>query len=83
MLLISLQNCLLLKHLYLLRHLEEEIKKRDGFELVREGLPCTNVCFWYLPPALREEPRTVQWWQKLNKVSSNQFDKLRCFTFIL
>ncbi|KAA0185610.1 cysteine sulfinic acid decarboxylase [Hyalella azteca] len=50
------------------KYLESEVKRREGFELVREGLQCTNVCFWYIPPALRGQTRTPQWWQMLHKV---------------
>lgn len=50
------------------KHLEAEIRKRPGFELVRENLPCTNVCFWYVPAVLQNMERTVEWWQMLNKV---------------
>ncbi|KAF2351953.1 Pyridoxal phosphate-dependent decarboxylase [Trinorchestia longiramus] len=51
------------------RYLEEEVQRREGFELVREGHQCTNVCFWYIPPAMRTKERTVMWWQKLSKVA--------------
>ncbi|KAA0185609.1 hypothetical protein HAZT_HAZT009493 [Hyalella azteca] len=51
------------------KYLESEVKRREGFELVREGLQCTNVCFWYIPPALRGHTRTPQWWQMLHKVA--------------
>uniref|UniRef100_A0A6A7FQM0 Cysteine sulfinic acid decarboxylase-like isoform X1 n=3 Tax=Hirondellea gigas TaxID=1518452 RepID=A0A6A7FQM0_9CRUS len=58
------------------RFLEEEIKKREGFELVRENLPCTNVCFWYIPPYLRQESRTAEWWKKLGAVAPQIKEKL-------
>ncbi|KAF2359130.1 Pyridoxal phosphate-dependent decarboxylase [Trinorchestia longiramus] len=51
------------------KYLEEAVQQREGFELVREGLQCTNVCFWYIPPVLRSSDRTDQWWQQLSKVA--------------
>ena len=28
-----------------------------------------NVCFWYIPPSLRGQPETEEWWKKIGKVS--------------
>jgi len=50
------------------RYLETAPRKRPGFELVRENLPCTNVCFWYIPPCIRDAPRDEDWFKSLNKV---------------
>lgn len=35
------------------RYLAEQVKKRDGFELLIEP-EFTNCCFWYYPKCLRE-----------------------------
>ncbi|XP_063698333.1 cysteine sulfinic acid decarboxylase [Culicoides brevitarsis] len=32
------------------------IKQRPGFEMVLDVPECTNVCFWYVPPSLRNRP---------------------------
>jgi len=37
------------------RYLAEQIKKREGFELLIEP-ECTNTCFRYLPPSVRDMP---------------------------
>ena len=34
------------------KYMAEQIKKRDGFELVSEP-EYTNCCFWYYPPSMR------------------------------
>ena len=34
------------------KHLAEQVKKRDGFELIIEP-EFTNCCFWYYPECLR------------------------------
>ncbi|MCL4143560.1 UNVERIFIED_CONTAM: hypothetical protein GTU68_008796 [Idotea baltica] len=51
------------------RHLEKELKKREGFRLVLEERDCTNVCFWYIPPSLRGCSETEEWWKKIHKVA--------------
>ncbi|KAJ8035927.1 Glutamate decarboxylase 1 [Holothuria leucospilota] len=35
-------------------YLADRIRSKDAFELVFEKPECTNVCFWYYPPSLRE-----------------------------
>uniref|UniRef100_A0A8C5DGS5 Glutamate decarboxylase like 1 n=1 Tax=Gouania willdenowi TaxID=441366 RepID=A0A8C5DGS5_GOUWI len=34
------------------KYFAEQIKQREGFQLLMEP-ECTNVCFWYIPPSLR------------------------------
>ncbi|KPP57879.1 glutamate decarboxylase 2-like [Scleropages formosus] len=42
------------KCLELSEYLYDKIKDREGYEMVFNGKPQhTNVCFWYLPPAIR------------------------------
>ncbi|KAB7496498.1 Cysteine sulfinic acid decarboxylase [Armadillidium nasatum] len=50
-------------------YLEREIENRNGFRLVLKQRECTNVCFWYIPPSLRGQPDTKEWWMKMHKVS--------------
>jgi glutamate/tyrosine decarboxylase-like PLP-dependent enzyme len=46
-----------------------EIKKRPGFKMVLENPECTNVCFWYVPPSLRNAPIDQDYWSKLHQVA--------------
>uniref|UniRef100_A0A669BLT3 Acidic amino acid decarboxylase GADL1 n=1 Tax=Oreochromis niloticus TaxID=8128 RepID=A0A669BLT3_ORENI len=50
------------------RYLAEEIKKREGFRLVLEP-EYANVCFWYLPPSMRNLPESPELWKKLHTVA--------------
>ncbi|XP_029600197.1 acidic amino acid decarboxylase GADL1 isoform X2 [Salmo trutta] len=50
------------------RYLAEEIKKRDGFRLVMEP-EYTNVCFWYIPPSLRDTADGPEFWRKVHAVA--------------
>ncbi|XP_076009942.1 acidic amino acid decarboxylase GADL1-like [Genypterus blacodes] len=50
------------------RYLVQEIKKREGFCLLIEP-EYTNVCFWYIPPSLRNMSESPEFWQKLNTVA--------------
>ncbi|XP_029100055.1 acidic amino acid decarboxylase GADL1 isoform X2 [Monodon monoceros] len=51
--------------LALSRYLVEEIKKREGFKLLMEP-EYANVCFWYIPPSLREMEEGPEFWAKLH-----------------
>lgn len=50
------------------RYLAQKLKRTPGFRLLDEP-QCTNVCFWYIPPSLRDQPETEEWWQKLHRVA--------------
>ena len=50
------------------RYLVDEIKKREGFKLLMEP-EYTNVCFWYIPPSLREMEEGPEFWRKLSLVA--------------
>ncbi|XP_055550002.1 cysteine sulfinic acid decarboxylase [Wyeomyia smithii] len=46
------------------------IKSRTGFEMVVENPECTNVCFWYVPPSLRNLSRdSPEFSERLHKVA--------------
>uniref|UniRef100_H3DHQ4 Glutamate decarboxylase 1 n=1 Tax=Tetraodon nigroviridis TaxID=99883 RepID=H3DHQ4_TETNG len=51
-------------------YLYQKIKNRAGFEMVFSGEPQhTNVCFWYLPPSLRNLPDGKNRRERLHKVA--------------
>ncbi|XP_043922600.1 acidic amino acid decarboxylase GADL1 isoform X2 [Protopterus annectens] len=50
------------------RYLIEEIKRREGFQLILEP-EFINVCFWYIPPSLRKMEESPMYWQKLHAVA--------------
>ncbi|XP_055975896.1 cysteine sulfinic acid decarboxylase [Sorex fumeus] len=52
----------------LTRYLVEEMKKREGFELVMEP-EFVNVCFWFVPPSLRGKQGDPDYSKKLAKVA--------------
>nr|XP_033786010.1 acidic amino acid decarboxylase GADL1 isoform X4 [Geotrypetes seraphini] len=54
--------------LALSRYLVAEIKKREGFQLIMEP-EYANVCFWYIPPSLRNMEQDQEFWQKLHRVA--------------
>ncbi|KAK6491692.1 acidic amino acid decarboxylase GADL1-like isoform X1 [Huso huso] len=54
--------------LALARYLAEEIKKKEGFRLILEP-EYANVCFWYIPPSLRNMPDGPEFWKKLHQVA--------------
>ncbi|MBZ3872741.1 Cysteine sulfinic acid decarboxylase [Sciurus carolinensis] len=51
----------------LARYLVEEIKKREGFELVMEP-EFVNVCFWFVPPSLRGKQASPDYSERLSQV---------------
>ncbi|KAF4519829.1 hypothetical protein B566_EDAN006843 [Ephemera danica] len=47
-----------------------QIAARDDFRLVLNEPECTNVCFWYLPPSLRDcDPTQKGYNERLHKVA--------------
>ncbi|MEQ2283768.1 Acidic amino acid decarboxylase gadl1, partial [Ameca splendens] len=50
------------------KYLAQEIKKREGFRLVIEP-EFANICFWYIPPSLRNVPDCPELWKKLHAVA--------------
>lgn len=54
---------------------KEEVCKRDGFELVAD--PCfINVCFWYIPPSLRNQHTSYNYAERLNKIAPKLKEKM-------
>ncbi|XP_038130832.1 acidic amino acid decarboxylase GADL1-like [Cyprinodon tularosa] len=54
--------------LVMARYLAEQMKKREGFKLLMEP-EFANVCFWYIPPSLRDLPDCPEFWKKLHNVA--------------
>ncbi|XP_058164130.1 cysteine sulfinic acid decarboxylase isoform X2 [Dasypus novemcinctus] len=52
----------------LARYLVEEMKKREGFELVMEP-EFVNVCFWFVPPSLKGKQESPDYSERLAKVA--------------
>ncbi|XP_072015152.1 cysteine sulfinic acid decarboxylase-like [Amphiura filiformis] len=50
------------------RHMAKEINRRSDFLLLLEP-EAPNVCFWYIPPSLRDMPEGPEFWAKLHKVA--------------
>uniref|UniRef100_A0A3P8S188 Cysteine sulfinic acid decarboxylase n=1 Tax=Amphiprion percula TaxID=161767 RepID=A0A3P8S188_AMPPE len=50
------------------RYLVEQMKKRDGFHLLREP-EFVNVCFWFIPPSLRGKEGNADYQDRLAKVA--------------
>ncbi|XP_065510438.1 cysteine sulfinic acid decarboxylase isoform X2 [Caloenas nicobarica] len=50
------------------RYLAEQVKRRDGFQLVLEP-EFVNLCFWFVPPSLRGREGSPDYWLKLGKVA--------------
>ncbi|NXI13537.1 CSAD decarboxylase, partial [Irena cyanogastra] len=50
------------------RYLLEQVKRREGFQLVMEP-EFINLCFWFIPPSLRGQESSPEFWDKLGKVA--------------
>ncbi|NXM82524.1 CSAD decarboxylase, partial [Oenanthe oenanthe] len=50
------------------RYLLEQAKRREGFQLVMEP-EFLNLCFWFIPPSLRGQDSSPEFWDKLGKVA--------------
>lgn len=51
------------------RYLQEKLKATEGFRLVMPEFECTNTCFWYIPPRLRGQEETEEWWAQVGKIA--------------
>ena len=49
-------------------YLAASIRERPGFELVVDPISCTNVCFHYVPPRIRNSPRDESFWKELSSI---------------
>uniref|UniRef100_A0A8C0VSM9 Cysteine sulfinic acid decarboxylase n=1 Tax=Cyanistes caeruleus TaxID=156563 RepID=A0A8C0VSM9_CYACU len=49
-------------------YLLEQVKRREGFQLVTEP-EFINLCFWFIPPSLRGQESSPEFWDKLGKVA--------------
>ncbi|NXX48196.1 CSAD decarboxylase, partial [Tricholaema leucomelas] len=50
------------------RYLTEQVKRREGFQLVLEP-EFINLCFWFVPPSLRGREGSSDYWSCLGKVA--------------
>eukprot|EP00123_Amoebidium_parasiticum_P013870 comp22199_c0_seq1/m.32640 comp22199_c0_seq1/g.32640 ORF comp22199_c0_seq1/g.32640 comp22199_c0_seq1/m.32640 type:complete len:253 (-) comp22199_c0_seq1:364-1122(-) len=51
------------------KYLRDQVVAREGFELVAEP-QCTNVCFWYIPPSMRDMPQGPEYDARLHRVAA-------------
>lgn len=51
------------------RFFYKNIKQRQNFELVLEQPECTNVCFWYIPPSLKDSKKDQDYNEKLHRIA--------------
>ncbi|XP_013106315.1 cysteine sulfinic acid decarboxylase [Stomoxys calcitrans] len=47
----------------------DKLRQRPGFRLVLDDYQYGNVCFWYVPKAMREQTEDDKWRQKLYEVA--------------
>ncbi|KAG8585261.1 hypothetical protein GDO81_004949 [Engystomops pustulosus] len=50
------------------RYLAEQMRRREGFRLIMEP-EFVNLCFWYVPPSLRNQETSPDFWTRLGKVA--------------
>lgn len=52
-------------------YLTEQVKRREGFELVIPTFQYTNVSFFYIPTFMRKkERRDEQWWKNISTITT-------------
>ncbi|KAM4610103.1 cysteine sulfinic acid decarboxylase-like [Polymixia lowei] len=51
-----------------IRYVTEQLKKREGFQLLREA-KFVNLCFWFIPPSLRGKEGNADYQDRLAKVA--------------
>jgi len=58
------------------RYLQEKMRTTEGFRLVLPEFESTNTCFWYIPPRLRGQAETKEWWDQVGKVAPKVKERL-------
>ncbi|XP_017889886.1 glutamate decarboxylase 1 [Ceratina calcarata] len=56
--------------MFAVEYFYERIKTRPGFRLVLPQFEGCNICFWYVPPSMRGQSETQEWWEKLYKMTA-------------
>lgn len=51
------------------RYLDAQVQRRAGFRPVVPAAHCTNVCFWFIPPRLRHQQESEEWWCAVGQVA--------------
>lgn len=52
-------------------YLTEQVKRREGFELVVPRFQYTNICFFYVPTFMRrKEAKDEKWWKNISKITT-------------
>ncbi|XP_066596038.1 acidic amino acid decarboxylase GADL1 [Prorops nasuta] len=54
----------------------KRIKNREGFRLVLPQFESCNICFWYIPPSMRNQKETDDWWQNIYNVTRKIKEKM-------
>lgn len=54
---------------YQAQYLAKKLASTEGYRMVIAEPECTNVCFYYIPPSMRGQEETPEWWEKLSKVA--------------
>ncbi|KAJ8681904.1 hypothetical protein QAD02_017696 [Eretmocerus hayati] len=54
----------------------QQISQRPGFRLVLPEIQGSNVCFWYIPPKMRNADETDEWWSKLGTIAPKIKERL-------
>ncbi|KOC59160.1 Glutamate decarboxylase 1 [Habropoda laboriosa] len=52
------------------------IEHREGYRLVLPRYEGCNVCFWYVPPSMRGETETQDWWNKLYEITAKVKERM-------
>ena len=51
------------------QYFTEFIRNRPGFQLVIDQPDFVNICFWYVPPSLRNAQQDEDYYARLHKVA--------------
>lgn len=54
----------------------KKLQQREGYRLVQDSFQYTNVCFWYIPKAMRGQKETSEWEEKLYEVAPRIKEKM-------
>lgn len=58
------------------QYLIKQLNERSGFRCIIDAFQYTNISFWYIPPGMRNEAETEEWWERLSTIAPKIKEKM-------
>lgn len=58
------------------QYLVTKLNEHSGFRCIIDSFQYTNISFWYIPPSMRNQSETEEWWQQLSTIAPKIKEKM-------